>query len=455
VRLSILHVLVAALALLVPAGRTPASAQTPPAGSGARMSPPESGQPPTPGQPGRGGPPGPQRPGANDKNKKPEKFGPTLILPMQVLYYNPLGAAPVVAPAHDDEQFYVAFKNWSIASWHVWDFTLAWGLQNVQAANHPLVLDSGRLYATLEGNELIAIDAASSKILWRLPAGGPVSTPPIAKAGWLIVALETTDEKNKHTTGELRALRGETGEVVWHISLADPLKTKPIIIGDRLYIAPENKHLVALDLVSGQQLWVEELDEQISSIAASEQRVFAGTRNKFFAFDHAGHLKWTRRLGAEVIGDAVTDAEGVYGAFTDNTLLALGNNGDLRWRTGLAYRPMSGPVMANGTMLLLVGSAPVLHGYDMKDGKASPDFNPPADTRALMFSPPMFARGRTFFQDTVLVVFAHGAVAAGIRTGPGVIFPFRDPGVKCPPLSLPAEQPPPTAAATPATPPRL
>jgi outer membrane protein assembly factor BamB len=430
----------------------PASAQLPPAGSGARMPvDPGAQQPPSSG-PGLPGAPG-ARPGKADKpdkNKKPEKFGPIAILPLQHLYFAGLGAPTAAAPAYDDARIYVALKGGTVGAWKTEDSSPVWTLQGL-AVTQPLVLDSGRLYATLEA-EQVALDAVSGKVLWRLPSG-PVSTPPIAKGGWLIDAVETDSGDG----GELRALRGETGEVVWHVKLPAALETRPIIVGDRLYVAPQNYHLIGFDLVSGQQLWSEELDEQVSSIAASEQRVFAGTRNKFFGFDHAGHMKWTRRLGAEVIGDAVTDANGVYAAFTDNTLVALGNNGELRWRGGLAYRPVSGPILVDGSipMLLLTGIAPVIHGYAAKDGKAAPDYTPPADPRVLIYSSLMFVHGRTFFDDTVMMLFAHGWTGAARRTGPGLFSPFTDPGLVCPALSMPGEPPPPATASAPPSPPKL
>src|SRR5262249_50078230 len=99
--------------------------------------------------------------------------------------------------------------------------------------------------------------------------------------------------------------------------------------------------------------------------------------------------------------------------------------------------------------LLLTGVAPVLHGYDVKDGKAAIDFQPPVDARSLVVSAPLFVPGRTFFQDTVTMVLAQGVMVGGRRVGPGYLSPFSDPGKVLRPWTMPVEAPPPTAAGPP------
>jgi hypothetical protein len=437
-RVWVLTLAVTGLALAPP----PLAAQTP------RFIPPPDVQQPTlptqppqpsdPGQPqgghrrGRPGEPGKPE---DEKDKKPQKFGPISVLPLQHIYFLSMGAPMAADPTADDARMYGALKSKQIGAWKVADGTSVWAVSDI-APVQPLVVDNGRLYAVLEA-EIAAFDSATGKPAWRVP-GGAVTTAPVAKSGWLIVALDT---------GEVRALRGETGEVIWQAKLGASIKTRPVIVGDRLYVAPQNHHLVALDLVSGQQLWSQEFEDTVTAVAAQDQRVFAGTRNFFFGLDHAGHVKWKRRVGAEVVGLPVTDAAGVYAVFTDNTLVAFGaGKGDLIWRAALPYRPVSGPARADDT-LLLTGIAPIVHGYDIKDGKPGPDFPVPADPRVIFVTTPYFAHGPTFFQDTVLLFFAHGWAEGARRVGPGTFTAFTDPGSPLPALTFPGEAPPPPTAA--------
>ncbi len=435
---------VAALALIVALClASPSAQQPPPAGSPARGIPTEAAPrpQPTPGQhPAGPDQTKPKEPGT-DKNKPAEKFGPISVFPLVQAWTRDMGVASLPGPAFDSTFYYVALKVKKVVAWTIADAEFRWAIEGVDVAQ-PLAAEGGRLYIVLEGGEVAAFEPSMTapKPLWRVSMGDSVSAPPIAKNGWLLVALEN---------GELRALRGATGETVWQTKFDAAIKTLPVIVGDRLYIAPQDNRLVALDLVSGSQLWDEQFDGLVGAIAAQEQRVYVGVGRVFVALDHAGHLKWKRRIGAEVIGQPVTDEVAVYAAFTDNTLYAFGaSDGDLRWRAALTYRPIAGPVRADHT-LMLTGVAPVLHGYDVKDGKAAIDFQPAVDVRSIVVSAPQFVPGPTFFQDTVTMLLAQGLMLGGRRVGPGFFSPFSDPGKACRPWTMPVEAPPPTAAAVP------
>lgn len=382
---------------------------------------------------------------AKEKAKDPyngKPLGPIGLMPLQLLYFASLGGPPAVAPTVNDELLFAAINTGVVGAWRVEDGASVWSVPNL-AVVQPLAIDGTRLYAVLDG-EVTAIDIQTGKSLWRVPSGGKVSAAPVAKAGWLILGLET---------GEVHAVRGETGELVWQLKLGATVKTKPVIVGDRLYVVPRNNQLVAIDLVSGRALWNQELEGPVSGLAAQEQRVFIGTDRMFMGLDHAGHLKWKRHIGSGVIGDPSVDAENVYVAFSDNTLMAFGaNKGELLWRAPLTYRPTSGPIRARDT-LLLTGSPLIIHGFDVKDGKPAPDYAMPGDPIRFLVGAPMFVRGRTFFQDTVITMMAHGWIGTARQIGPGTLSPFTDPGVVCPPLSLPGAEPSPTASA-PSTPPK-
>ena len=113
-----------------------------------------------------------------------------------------------------------------------------------------------------------ALDAAKGTSLWHHPAGGRLSTAPIARAGWLVLALDT---------GEVRALRGESGEEVWKLALGAPVKSEPLIDGNRLYLSPENNRVVAVDLQSGKLLWDRDMGAIVNSVAAYKDGVYVGT----------------------------------------------------------------------------------------------------------------------------------------------------------------------------------
>jgi outer membrane protein assembly factor BamB len=431
-------------ALLVGIGL--ASAQVPAAGSGARM--PDAGQQPQ--APTSAGPPGPGNPAEAakrkaEKEKEKERMGPLRpisIFPLQHAFLTALGTPPVTDPTYDGQHYLVAIKGKQLAAWSASTGALVWVLNDV-APLQPLLSDGGRVYTILDG-EIAAFDTTGGKPAWRVPSGGTVSAPAITKAGWLIYPLDT---------GELRALRAETGELVWQAKVDAPVKAVPVIVGDRLYVATSQKQVVAFDVLSGQRLWAQAFDEEVASIGASERRVFVSTERMFLALDHGGELKWKRRVGVAAIGQPIVDDESVYVTLNDNALYAFGiDKGDLKWRAPLSYRPVAGPVRADDS-ILLTGIAPVVHGYYVKDGKPAPDVPLPVDTRSIIAAAPHLVKGVNFFRDMVLVLTAQ-AMEGLQRQGPGVFTPFIDLGVPCPPLSFPGEAPPPTTASVPAAPPK-
>jgi outer membrane protein assembly factor BamB len=407
---------------------TPSDYQPPPA--------PTAGQPPA-------GPAGPAGSGKQKPKDDENAKGPLRsisIAPLAFIYF--IGTTPPATdPAFDDGHFYVALKSKALGAWDIKTTYPVWSLPDLPVTQPPVV-DKGRIYIVLDG-EVAAIDTTSSKTLWRVPTGGKVTAVPIAKSGWLILALEN---------GEIHAIRGESGEVVWKSNVGAPVTTLPVIVGDRLYVAPQNKQLIAIDLTSGEQLWKEPFDEVVTAIAAQEQRVFISTGRMFLALDHAGHLKWKRRIGADAIGQPLADESTVYAAFTDNTLLALGaNKGDLKWRAPLVYRPIAGPTRAHNAVLLS-GIAPVIHVYDAKEGKLLQDYALPSDPRSILSSPIHVSPGKNFFEDTVLVQLAQGQMAGAQTLGPAYWMPFTDPGQVRPQPTLPGEPPPTPTAATAAPP---
>jgi outer membrane protein assembly factor BamB len=383
-----------------------------------------------------------------EKEKNPyfgKPLAPLGMLPMTVAWGQWLSGPPTSPGATDGTLYFIPTVAHQVQAWDIKSGALAWAIPDV-ATKQPMAVDAGRLTVVL-AEELAAFDAKTGKPIWRLPIGGQIAAPVVAKGGWLILSLETGDG------GELRALRGETGEVVWQKKFPAPVRTLPVIVGDRLYAAPQNKHLLALDLVSGQQLWDQEFDAFVSAIAASDQRVFVGTTRMFFGLDHAGETRWKWRIGMEVIGQPVTDGTAVYAAFADNTLRAFdAGRGAMQWRTALTYRPPSGPLWVADT-IVLTQIAPVLHAYETKEGKPAGDYVIPVSDRTFIVGQPVVAPGATFFQDTMMLPVAQGFLIAFRRAGLAMT-PLTDvPGAVCRPLSLPGEEAPPTASA-PSTPPK-
>ncbi len=166
--------------------------------------------------------------------------------------------------------------------------------------------DEAKLYATDGLGDVVALNAADGKELWRSKPGGPLrGSPTIANGNVYVItqdnqifSLSQTDGKVQwvqagtletqgvfgvaapsasqgsvvagFSSGELSAYRYENGRVLWQdalsrtsittsvSSLAD-IDAEPVIEGGRVYAVGQGGRMVALELATGQRLWEQNL----------------------------------------------------------------------------------------------------------------------------------------------------------------------------------------------------
>ena len=162
--------------------------------------------------------------------------------------------------------------------------------------------DDGKLYATDGLGDVVSLNAADGKQVWRAKPGGPLRGAPTIANGNVYVlsqdnqifALGENDGKVQWTgnatlesqgvfgvaapaasagsvvagfsSGELNAYRYENGRVLWQdalsrtsvttsvSSIAD-IDADPVIDGGRVYAVGQGGRMVALELATGQRLW--------------------------------------------------------------------------------------------------------------------------------------------------------------------------------------------------------
>jgi glucose dehydrogenase len=105
-----------------------------------------------------------------------------------------------------------------------WDFKTA--------ANASLRLLTGNTLLIAVQKELIALDAASGSLRWRVDVGGPVHAEPIADLGGQIVFLQPFGDS------KLMALDPSTGKVTWSVNFEKTPRDK-----DRKIVTPEDAAL--------------------------------------------------------------------------------------------------------------------------------------------------------------------------------------------------------------------
>lgn len=160
----------------------------------------------------------------------------------------------------------------------------------------------GRLYATTGFAKVIALDAATGDELWREAVDAPVRAAPTVNSGRVFVvtvdnhtvALAAQNGRKlwthagapemasllgapapavdqgavivAYSSGELFALRIETGAVLWQDSVTGVRRTdaagnlrdiraRPVIAGPRVYVLGHSGLMTAIDLATGERIW--------------------------------------------------------------------------------------------------------------------------------------------------------------------------------------------------------
>ncbi len=160
----------------------------------------------------------------------------------------------------------------------------------------------GRLYASTGFAKVIALDAATGEEAWREDVGVPVRAAPTLNSGRVFVvtvenqtiALAARDGRKlwthagspevasllgapapavdqgavivAYSSGELFALRVETGAVLWQDSVTAVRRTdasgnlrdiraRPVIAGTRVYVLGYSGLMTAIDLATGDRIW--------------------------------------------------------------------------------------------------------------------------------------------------------------------------------------------------------
>jgi outer membrane protein assembly factor BamB len=354
------------------------------------------------------------KPDATSKDSQPAAVSaesePLPVFPLVSAWSVSLDASPVAPPVFDRESAYFALETGDLVAVSIPHGSIRFRVK--QPTKRSVAADGGRLFAAAE-RMLVAIDHRAGAPLWQVPLPDDASAAPTAKAGWVVVPLES---------GELLAFRGPDGQRVWTAALGAPVRLTPLINGDRVLVVA-GLSVKALDVTTGKTVWDRTLNGETTSIALGPERIFAGTNARWlFALDErSGAVKWKWRIGGDVIGMA-TDEDVVYVLMLDSTIRAFKmGSGAQQWREPLPYRPYGGPVRVNET-LLVVGLAPTIRSYATKDGAPGPAFQVPlpeatpgAAALEALAGPPHFHAGASFTDDLLVVYTQRGNVNAARR----------------------------------------
>jgi outer membrane protein assembly factor BamB len=245
------------------------------------------------------------------------------------------------------------------------------GREGADALAGGLSSSEGRIYAATGFGDLVALDGATGSEIWRMNAGAPIHTSPLAAGGRVFA---TTNDS------ELFAVDARTGEVQWTQSaIAEPARMlsspSPALVGETLVAPFASGEIIAMLSANGRRLWSEALTRagtttSLSAINDIAGRpvvvggiVFAGSQSGTFAAVEmrTGVRVWDKPLATVqtpwVAGDFV------YVVSISGELVAMDTKtGGVKWTRQLpAYKnerkkknliTWTGPVMMGGRLVL-------------------------------------------------------------------------------------------------------
>jgi outer membrane protein assembly factor BamB len=216
--------------------------------------------------------------------------------------------------------------------------------------------------------EVVAINADTGKLRWRLRIG-PSESSPLVLDGVVYVG---------DWNGKLYALSAASGATRWTFQAGDKIKDAVAYAGGRVYFGSYDHHVYALNARTGRLFWRATAQQRLgsrgtfySTPAVAYNRVYIGsTDGKVYSFGAtSGKLRWSHGTGGYVYSSPAVFEQRVYaGSFTGTLFCFDAATGDVRW-TYKTNGPISGsPVVINGVVYVssLRGRT---YGLDPRTGK--------------------------------------------------------------------------------------
>jgi outer membrane protein assembly factor BamB len=198
--------------------------------------------------------------------------------------------------------------------------------------------------------EVVALNADTGKLRWRLKIG-PTESSPLVLDGVVYVG---------DWNGRVYALSAASGATLWTYQTGDKVKDAIAYSGGRVYFGSYDHHVYALNARTGKLVWRSSAQQRLgnrgtfySTPAVAYNRVYIGsTDGKVYSFGAtSGKLRWSHGTGGYVYSSPAVFEQRVYaGSFTGDLYCFDAATGDVRWK----YRtngPISGsPIVINGVV---------------------------------------------------------------------------------------------------------
>ncbi len=249
--------------------------------------------------------------------------------------------------------------------------TEKWRTKIIAPARSSPMVAEGRVHVTTIQDRLLTLAADDGRLLWTYQSSNLTTTilgqPSPAYSSGLVVA--------GFGSGELVALRAESGTVVWSDTLATArrngladftaVRGRPVVREGRVFAIGMGGLLVALDLPTGRRLWEREVAGEDSIWAAGPWLFIVSLDQRMAAVNRDdGRISWVTDLPQFENPDKQKDAITWYGPLlAGDRLIVAGTNsealaaspytGEIIGKQKLSGAASLGPVLADGIVFVV------------------------------------------------------------------------------------------------------
>ncbi len=117
----------------------------------------------------------------------------------------------------------------------------------------PPAIADGKLLQLADDGQLVALNKANGRLLWRKDLGAlSASTPAVAGNRVFVTVLETRKGLNR---GRIVALGLKKGNVIWSRAFGSRSESSPLVDSGRVYVGTEGGQVFAFNTANGHELW--------------------------------------------------------------------------------------------------------------------------------------------------------------------------------------------------------
>jgi len=188
--------------------------------------------------------------------------------------------------------------------------------------------DGERVFIPSMDHSFYALDIKSGKQLWSQDLGGAIITgAALSEDGVLYTST---------LANEIVALQAADGKVLWRFAPQKAVWSTPVLHENTLYFGDLTGSVYAVDAAAGKQLWkVEKAGSAIiaSGAVLTDGLVFVTEDGNIIKLSFSGEKVWTRTINGKLYSTPGVAADRIIVAVTkgDNLVQAFDANGNEQW----------------------------------------------------------------------------------------------------------------------------